>query len=84
MRESFRVGERDVLAVLRETRIDMIADLLKRLSAGKITARNLDGIRRSKFKGMKGALGALGAALTSVGEAGMGHVTDELDRQEMD
>jgi len=76
------VGERDILAVLRETRAAMVADLMKRLQNGKINRRSIDTQRRSKFRGFKKAHADLERVLSEVGEAGMSHVEDELERQE--
>ena len=75
------MGERDILLVLRETRVAMVADLMGRLKEGKITKRNLDGQRRSAFKQVRQSRAALKKVLRAVGEKGMQHVTDELERQ---
>ena len=75
------MGERDLLATLREVRDDMIADLMDRLRTGKINARNFDSQRESKFKRAKAAKAALAKVVRSVGARGMEHVRDELRRQ---
>ena len=78
--ETFRVGQRDVHNELRRVRSEMTADLLQRLRDGKITARNLEGQRRSAFRGARTARAQLGRVLRGVGEKGMTHVASELVR----
>jgi len=79
--QTFRTGERDVLQVLRSVRRSMIDDLMGRLRSGKITARNLDGQRRSKFRGHKRAHTELLDTLIEVGDTGATHVDQELKNQ---
>jgi hypothetical protein len=78
---SFRVGERDILSDLRAARRDMMNDLMARLRNGKITPRNLDGQRRSKFRQTKKHMAAMVATFQRVGSEGMAHVKDELTKQ---
>ena len=82
VQQSFRIGERDILTELRAAHRNMIADLLTRLRAGKVTIRNIEGQRRSAFKGARGARARIKRALQRVGGDGMQHVLDELERQE--
>ena len=58
----------------------MIAELMQRLKAGKITARNLESQRRSAFKGGRKAHKQLVETLSGVGVEGMGHVVEEIER----
>jgi len=74
------VGERDVLLELRETRRVMIEELMQRLKDGKITARNLESQRRSAFRGGRKARNRVRRVLVETGNAGMGHVLEELSR----
>lgn len=76
------MGERDILLVLRETRVAMVADLMNRLAEGKITKRNMDSQRRSAFKQARKSRAAVKRVLRGVGQKGMQHVTEELERQE--
>ena len=84
VQETFRVGERDVMAVLREARATMTADLMQRLRDGKVTARNLDGLRRSNPKGKRRMMSQLRGTLTGIGERGFVHVQSELEAQDAD
>ncbi len=81
--DTFRVGERDILLVLQQTRVAMVADLMARLKAGKITRRNIKTQRRSGFKQTRRAEADLKRVLRGVGQTGMRHVTEELERQEV-
>ena len=76
-----RVGERDILTDLRGVHRDMIEELMGRFAKGQITPRNLDGQRRSKYRGEKKAVGVLTVTLTEVGMTGRQHVDDEIGRQ---
>lgn len=76
-----RTGERDVLTLLRDIRRRMTQDLMRRLRAGKITARNLDTQRRSKFRGYKAAHSQMKSLLAEISYDGVGHVDDELKAQ---
>jgi len=78
---SFRVGETDILTVLRTTHRSMIDELLGRLRAGKITLRNVESQRRSAFKGKARAKSALRKVFHRIGAEGWGTVKDEVDRQ---
>lgn len=80
--EAYRVGERDCLQALRGIRVAMRTDLMRRLAAGKVTTRNLDGLRRSKFRGQKKAEGALVDVFVDVGTKGMDHARSEIKRQQ--
>ncbi len=82
IQESFRVGERDVTTELRATRTAMIDELMQRLRDGKITTRNLNGMRRSAFHGARQAKVGLRRVLRGIGRAGIKHVQDELERQQ--
>jgi uncharacterized protein with HEPN domain len=62
----------------------MIQDLLKRLRSGKVTQRNLDTFKTSKFRKDKALTNALNSELLTIGEAGHEHVNEELTRQEAD
>jgi hypothetical protein len=79
---AFRVGERDIKVTLRQVEVGMKADLMRRLSAGKVTTRNLDGMRRSKYRGQKKAEAALVVEFRVVGDQGIKHAGDELSRQQ--
>jgi hypothetical protein len=79
--ESFRIGERDTLNVLRDSRAAMVRELFTRLRAGKITTRNLESQRRSAFRGRKRWEGSLQRVFSSVARVGAGHVDDEIGRQ---
>ena len=81
---AFRVGERDIKVTLRQIEVGMIGDLMRRLKAGKVTTRNLDGLRRSKFRGQKKAEAALVDEFRMVGGQGIQHAGDELTRQQDD
>lgn len=80
--EAYRIGERDCLQVLRGTRRAMTADLMRRARTGKVTLRNLDGQRRSKFRGAKKAQRALVGVFQETGDTGAAHVAGELKRQQ--
>ena len=82
VQEAFRVGERDVLAVVRETRAAMVEDLMGRLREGKVNRRNLESQRRSAFKGGRGARSAMRRALRGTAEVGFEHVAAEVERLE--
>ncbi len=82
VQETFRVGDRDVLAVLRTVRVEMVDELMTRLADGKITPRNLDGQRRSAFRGARRSRSALVRVFRGIGKQGIEHVSDELARQE--
>ena len=75
------MGERDVHQALRETRRAMTEELMQRLRDGKITTRNLKSQRRSAFRGGKRYENALRRELRGVGDQGIKHVGDELERQ---
>jgi len=79
--QSFRIGEQDILIVLRKTHLAMIAELMSRLRAGKISTRNIESQRRSAFRGRKKAGTALLRAITRVGAAGWNEVAEEIERQ---
>ena len=82
VQETFRVGERDTLIELRGIRVVMTEELMQRLRSGKITTRNLDGQRRSVFKGARRARADLRKVFKRIGQTGFGHVKDELERQQ--
>ena len=79
--ETFRVGERDAMTAIREIRYRMTEEILGRVRSGKFSPRNLDGQRRSKFRGFEKAKGQLLGVLRSVGEEGMAHVKAEIAKQ---
>ena len=79
--QAFRVGETDILAVLRATHRSMIDELLGRLRAGTITLRNIESQRRSAFKGKAKAKTALRRVFKRSGVAGWTAVADEVARQ---
>lgn len=81
IQDSFRLGERDILTVLRGVKRDMIEEVMRRLRAGKIEPRNLESQRRSKFRGQAKAENALREVFREVGRRGVEHVDDELKRQ---
>lgn len=58
----------------------MIADLMARLRAGKITARNLESQQRSLFRKNASAVERIAKALGSTGKLGRQHAADELAR----
>jgi len=80
--KSFRVGEEDITVTLTRINIDMKKDLLSRLKSGKLTTRSVDSQRRSAYKRAGAARKAVKKVCVSVGEQGMGHVVDELERLE--
>lgn len=69
-----------MLGVLRELRDEMIADLMARLRAGKINARNLESQQRSKFRKFSVAKARVGKVLGQVGRAGRSHAAEEIQR----
>jgi hypothetical protein len=58
----------------------MVDELMGRLRDGKIEARNLESQRRSAFRGGRKARNRLSRVLRDVGNEGMGHVEEELER----
>lgn len=78
---TYRVGEADALAVLRSAHRAMIGELLRRFAAGKITARNLNTQRRSKYKHADKVVARLRAVYESIGSQGRSHVDAELGKQ---
>lgn len=80
--EAFRVGERDVMVELLGVGDAMVDELMSRLRAGKISVRNLNSQRRSRWKGTKAAESVLRGVLESIGQVGIEHVVDELGRQD--
>lgn len=81
VRDAYRVGESAILAALRRVQRLAVAELVARMNAGKITARGLDGLRRSKFRGATAAKAELQPALDTTGQTGARHVADEVSRQ---
>jgi hypothetical protein len=81
VQETFRVGERDLHMVLKTTRQMMTKELLGRLRAGKITARNLESQRRSAFRRSNKAKNALLGVLRDVADRGIQHVSNEVRKQ---
>ncbi len=79
---AFRVGETDVMTVLRATHRSMIDELMGRLRAGTITLRNIESQRRSAFKGKAKARSALRKVFKRSGAAGWTAVADEIERQQ--
>lgn len=80
IRDTMRVGERDMLNVTRATQRAMVDELMGRLRAGKITRRSVESQRRSKFKGGTEAQDAMVSVMEEIGAAGAAHVEDELER----
>lgn len=80
--ESFRVGERDTLTVLRAIRVGMQGDLMRRLANGKITTRTVGSQRASKPRGQKRYEAQLTAVFVEIGQAGADQVDEELARQD--
>lgn len=78
---SYRDGEQDIKTALRRIRQDMIGDLMGRLRNGKISKRNIESQRRSKFRQFKRSQSVLAAELDRVGERGMDHAKDEIKKQ---
>lgn len=60
----------------------MIEDVLERTRAGKIRRRNLDGLRRSKYRGQKEAVRQVEDVALETGQAGITDSEGELERQE--
>jgi len=60
----------------------MIADLMGRLRAGKITTGNLHGQQRSAFRRAGRSRSALVRVFREIGEKGSAHVDAELERQD--
>jgi hypothetical protein len=80
--EAFRVGEEETLGELKRINAMMIKDLMNRLESGKVSRRTLDGLRRSKFKGQRGAIVSLTEVFKRIGVTGTEHVEEELKRAE--
>lgn len=79
--ETFRVGERDALIVLREARQRMKVQLMRSLP--KVTERSLGTQRRAKFRGAGVASARMLDRLTETALDGAGHVVNELQRQDV-
>ena len=82
VQRSFRVGEEDCLAGLKQVFRLAQAELKNRVVAEKINRRSIDSQRRSNFRAYGRAMGELLPALVATGEKGCGHVADELGRQQ--
>jgi hypothetical protein len=81
VQRSFRVGEEDCLAGLKQVFRLAQAELKNRVQSEKINRRSIDSQRRSNFRAYGRAMGELLPALVSTGEKGSEHVADELSRQ---
>lgn len=81
IQRTFRVGEDEAATVLRFVHRDMTAELMRRLAAGKITARNLGTQRRSKYRKAEKAQNRLRAVYDSIGRQGRQHVVAEMKKQ---
>lgn len=79
--ETFRVGERDVLAVLRKIRQSMQDEIVGRVRSGVITTRSIESQRRSRFRGTKKAKADLSAEVRKIADAGREHVQSEIEKQ---
>jgi len=80
VRGVMEAGGNDVHQDLRVIRDDMIRDLMFRLRSGKVTTRNAEGLRRSKFRGSSRATSRLVETLRRIGENGAEHVSEEIRR----
>lgn len=78
---TFTTGEAAILGELRNVHRAAIDEFVKRARDGKVTKRNIDGLRRSKFKAGEKLTSSLIEALRGVGETGASHVADEIERQ---
>lgn len=81
IKDTFRVGEGALFASLRRAQRAAIDELVGRARSGKISRRNVDGLRRSKFRGAPAARADLAAVIRTVSRAGIEHVDQELGRQ---
>lgn len=80
VRAAYREGEGVILATLRRVQRAMVDELIARVQNGTLTSRNINGIRRSKFRGREKMIAALSETLQGVAARGTQHVADELDR----
>lgn len=79
--EAFRAGGQDVFKVLRGIHRSMIDEIVRRLREGKITPRNMDGQRRSRYRDGGVAREQLARAFNAVAVAGARHAEQEVARQ---
>lgn len=80
IRKDLTTGQANVHQQLRVIRDDMIGELQKHLRAGKITRRNLDGMRRVRYKGASKASLALAETLKGIGQTGAAQLAAEIAR----
>jgi len=69
-----------MLQAFRKLQILMSADLMGRLKAGQVTARNLEGLKRSRFKREGQAVERLDPMLRRIGRTGGKQVVEEIER----
>lgn len=74
-------GERRADDVLRRFRAAAIAEVVKRVAAGKIDPRNMESQRRSKSRAADAFAPELRAALVRTSEDGAAHVRGEVEAQ---
>lgn len=77
--QAFRVGETEAQGALLREHNAMIADLMGRLRAGKISRRSLESQGRSQFKGARRARRQLAVLFREIGKRGITHVDSEIE-----
>lgn len=81
IRDTYRVGEGNLIVALAKARGDMAKQLIRWHETGKVTRRNLNGLRAAKFGRTGAAEKRMVAVFRSIGAQGIQHVNDELQRQ---
>jgi len=81
VQDSFRVGESDMMLVLRDVHWRMLEEIMRRVADGKIDTRNIESQRRSKFRGTEKALELVQRTLRKVADRGADHAEQELKSQ---
>lgn len=74
-------GQEHVGAVLRRAHREMIADLVARAEAGKITRDTLGALRKSNPRDQVGMRSAVRVEFVAIASQGRQHVVEELERQ---
>jgi len=80
IKHAMEAGGNDIHNDLRVIKDGMVLDLQARLRAGLINTRNIDGLRRSRYRGSRKASEKLQDTLTRIGETGAAHVSEEIER----
>ena len=82
IRDTHRVGEGELFSALTASRLQMKAQLLAWHRSGKLSIRNISGLRRARFSKTRSSEARILGVIRSIGASGTEHVAEEIRKQQ--